>query len=169
MALEELTSGDKLKLGDKSLHVYRMLAQHIGPDNWGISLASRKDATCFLRWIMSLIPDTTIQACYRSATGGRALERRVSSVIFNVYQSIGIEKDDDSRQSLENHGKIDEIRRLSNKKFDESHGVHCNLALTDDYLRPTKHGEYQYLSGVIGISYNPFLERPAYILSSRNC
>ena len=37
------------------------------------------------------------------------MERRVSTVILNVYQSTGIEKEDDSRQSLENHGKLDEI------------------------------------------------------------
>ena len=30
---------------------------------------------------------------------------------------------DGSRQSLENHGKLDEIRRFSNKKFGEGHDV----------------------------------------------
>ena len=52
VALEALTSYDKLKLGDKGLHVYRMLTQHIARDNSGLSLARRKNATCFLRWIM---------------------------------------------------------------------------------------------------------------------
>ena len=40
-----------------------------------------------------------------------------------MYQNAGIEKDDDSRQSLEDHAKIDEIRRFSNKKFNSSHDV----------------------------------------------
>ena len=97
MVLEALTSYDKLKLGDKGLQVYLMLMQHIARDNSGLSLARKKDADCFLRWIMSLIPDATIQACYRSATGGKALEKGVSSVILNVYQSTGIEKADCSR------------------------------------------------------------------------
>ena len=47
--LEVLTSHDKLKLGSKSLEVYQMLVQHIARDNSGLSLARRKDATCFLR------------------------------------------------------------------------------------------------------------------------
>ena len=59
MALEALTSHDKLKLGEKSLQVYQMLVQHIARDNSGLSLARRKDATCFLRWIMSVISNTT--------------------------------------------------------------------------------------------------------------
>ena len=157
MALEALTSYDKLKLGDKGLHVYRMLMQPIARDNSGLSLARRKDAICFLGWIASMIPDATIQACYQSATGGKALEKRVSSVILNVYQSTGIEKEDGSRQSQENHVKLDEIRRLSNKKVEESHDVHRDLALAEDYSRPTKRGEYQYVTAIIGKSKNTFL------------
>ena len=70
---------------------------------------------------MSVIPGATILACHRNATESRALEKRISSVILNVYQSTRSEKDDDSGRSLENHAKIDEIRRFSNKKFDSSH------------------------------------------------
>ena len=55
------------------------------------------------------------------------MERRVSTIIMNVYQSTGIEKEDGSRQSLENHRKLDEIRRFHNKKFEEGHDVHRNL------------------------------------------
>ena len=108
VALEAMTSYDKLKLGGKGRHVYRMLTQHIARDSSGLSLARSKVVTCFLRWIMSMIPGATIQACYQSAAGGKALEKRVSSVIL---------KEDGSKQSLENHAKLDEIRRLSNKKF----------------------------------------------------
>ena len=60
--LETLTSHDKLKLGVKNLKVYQMLMQHVARDNSGLSLARRKDATCFLRWIMSVMTDSTIQA-----------------------------------------------------------------------------------------------------------
>ena len=74
-----------------------------------------------------------------------------------MYQSAGIEKEDDSRQSLENHGKLDEIRRFYNKKLEEGHDVHRKLASAEDYSRPNKRGEYQYVSGVMVIAYNRFL------------
>ena len=89
------------------------------------------------------------------------MERRVSTVILNVYQSTGIEKEDGSRQSLENHRKLDEIRRFYNKKFEEKHDVHRNLASSGEYLKPNKKGEYQYVSGVMGMVYNPFLDSEA--------
>ena len=113
--LEVLTSHDKLKLGSKSLEVYKMLVQHIARDNSGLSLARRKDATCFLRWIMSVITNSTVQMCHQKVTGSKTMERKVSTVILNVYQSTEIEKEDDSRQSLESHGKLDEIRRFYNR------------------------------------------------------
>ena len=135
--LEMLTSHDKLKLGSKNLEVYQMLVQHIARDNSGLSLARRKDATCFLRWIMSVMTDSTVQACQQRAVGSRTKERRISTVIWNVYQCTGIEKEDGSRQSLENHGKLDEIRRFYNKKFKEGHYVHRSLASAKVTRDPT--------------------------------
>ena len=89
-------------------------------------------------------------------------ERKISAAILNEYQSTGIEKEDSSRQSLENHRKLDEIRRFHNKKFEEGHDVHPrNLASAVEYSRPNNKGEYQYVSGVMGIAYNPFLDSEA--------
>ena len=156
--LETLNSYDRLKLGSKKLEVYQALMQHVARDNSGLSLARKKDATCFLRWIMSMMSDSTILACYQRASGSRTVEKRVSTIILNVYQSTGIEKEDGSRLSLENHRKLDEVRRFYNKKFEEEHDVHRNLASPEQYSRLSEKGEYQYVSGVMGIAYNPFLD-----------
>ena len=158
VALEALTSHDKLKLGDKGVLVYQMLVQDIARDNSGLSLARRKDTTCFLRWIMSVITKTTVQLCHQKAMGSKTIGMKVSIVILNVYQSTGIENEESSRQSLESHGKLDEIRRFYTKTFEKGHDVHCNLARAEDYSKPTKRGEYQYVSGVMEIAYNTFLD-----------
>ena len=90
VALEALTLYDKLKLGDQGLHVYQILVQHIARDNSGLSLARRKDASCFLRWIMSVMSNTTVQTCHQRAIGNKTMERRVSTAILNVFQNIGL-------------------------------------------------------------------------------
>ena len=159
--LETLTSHDKLKLSGKNLELYQTLMQHMSRDNLGLSLARRKDATCFLRWIMSVMTDSTILACQQRAIGSKTVERRISAVILIVYQSTGIEKEDGSKQSLESHRKLDEIRRFYNKKFQEGLDVHRNLASSGEYSKPNKKGEYQYVSGVMGTAYNPFLDSEA--------
>ena len=159
--LETLTSHDKLRHGGKNLEIYQMLMQHVARDNSGLSLVRRKNATCFLGWIMSVMTDSTIQACQQRAIGSKTMERRISAVIVNVYQSTGIEKEDGSRQSLENRRRLDEILGFFKKKFEEGHDVHRNLASAGEYSRPNKKGEYQYVSGVMGIAYNPFLDSEA--------
>ena len=118
--------------------VYQMLVQQTARDNSGLSLARRKDATCFLRWKISVMSDNTAQTCHQRAIGSKTMERRVATVILNVYQSTGIAKGDGSRQSLENHGQVDEIRSFSNKKFGEYHDVHRNLALAEKILDAQK-------------------------------
>ena len=66
---------------------------------------------------MSVMTNSTVQACHQKAIGSKTMDRIVSTVILNVFQSMGIEKEDESRQSLENHGKLDEVRRIHNKKI----------------------------------------------------
>ena len=39
--------------------------------------------------------------------------------------------------------------------------MHRNLASAENYSRPNKGGEYQYVSGVMGIAYNLFLDSEA--------
>ena len=49
---------------------------------------------------MSVITDTTVQTCHQKAKRSKTMERRVSTVILNVYQSTEVEKEESSRQSL---------------------------------------------------------------------
>ena len=103
---------------------------------------------------MSVTPDAVIQSCYEKATKNRALENRFSSVFLSVCQNHRIDKICDSRQSLD---KIDKIRMFSKKSFASSHDVHRAMVVVEECSKPTKCGEYQYVSGVIGMSYNPIL------------
>ena len=90
MALWALTLHDKLKLGDKGLRVYQTLVQHIARDNSGLSLTRRQGATCFLRWMISVMSDTTVHLCHQRAIGSKTMERGVSTIISNLYQSTVI-------------------------------------------------------------------------------
>ena len=127
VSVEDITSGVRMKLGDKGLHHYRMMTQYVARDDSGLSLTWSKDATVFLRWIMSVIPDAVIQAGHRRATNNRALENRVSSVIPNEHQNAGTEN-------------IDEFRRFSNKKFDGGHDVHCAIIEAEEDSKPFQTG-----------------------------
>ena len=90
-----------------------------------------------------MMTDNTVLACQQRAVGSKTMERRISAVILNVYQSTEIEMEDGSRQSPESHRKLDERRRFYNKKFEEGYDVHRNLTSPGEYSKPNKKGEYQ--------------------------
>ena len=64
--LEDLTSWDKLKFGDKGLHFYWMLLQYDARDDTGLSLATRKDATRFLDGLCQFYSRTIFDQCPRN-------------------------------------------------------------------------------------------------------
>ena len=64
---------------------------------------------------------------------------------FGYVPEVGMEREDQSRQSLDNHVKIGEIRRFCNRKFESSHDVHRPPMKAKDYSKPCKRGEYQYV------------------------
>ena len=69
-------------------------------------------------------------------------------------------------EELEPIRKIDEIRRFSNKELrlaKESMGA---LPKSSEYCGPIKNKLYSYVSGIIGIAYNPFLSEEYAIASS---
>ena len=53
--------------------------------------------------------------------------------------------------------KIDEIRRFSNKKLELTKESMGALPKSTEYCGPNRKKSYSYVSGVIGIAYNPFL------------
>ena len=46
-------------------------------------------------------------------------------------------------------------------KYEDSTTRKSKRDMTEDYSQPNKRGEYQYVSGVMGIAYNPFLDSEA--------
>ena len=60
-------------------------------------------------------------------------------------------------EELEPMRKIDEIRRFSNKELRHTKESMGALPKSSEYCGPIKKKSYSYVSGVIGIAYNPFL------------
>ena len=58
---------------------------------------------------------------------------------------------------LEPMKKIDEIRRFSNKELRLSKEPMGALPKFKEYYRPIRTKSYNYVSGTIGIRYNPFI------------
>ena len=77
--------------------------------------------------------------------------------LLDMQQSKPMRVNMKEPEELEPMKKIDEIRRFSNKELrltKESMGA---LPKSSEYCGPIKKKSYSYVSGIIGIAYNPFL------------
>ena len=77
--------------------------------------------------------------------------------LLDMHQSKPMRVNMKEPEELEPMAKIDEIRRFSNKELrltKESMGA---VPKSSDYCGPIKKKSYSYVSGVIGMAYNPFL------------
>ena len=77
--------------------------------------------------------------------------------LLDMQQSKPMRVNMKEPEELEPMRKIDEIRRFSNKELrltKESMGA---LPKSSEYCGPIKKMSYNYVSGIIGIAYNPFL------------
>ena len=72
-----------------------------------------------------MIIDTTNQVCHQKAMGSKTNGTRVFTVILNVYQSTGIEKEETSRQSLGAMGSLMKYEGSSTRNSRK--GMTCNV------------------------------------------
>ena len=77
--------------------------------------------------------------------------------LLNIYTSKPMRVNIKEPVELEPMKKIDEIRRFSNRELRFSKESMGALPKSSEYCGPIKKKSYSYVSGIIGIAYNPFL------------
>ena len=77
--------------------------------------------------------------------------------VLDMQQSKPMRVNMKEPEELDPMRKIDEIRRFSNKELRLTKESMGTLPRSSEYCGPIKKKSYSYLSGIIGIAYNPFL------------
>ena len=120
--------------------------------------AKRRDALCFIRFMVEQISVPALNTCVNMLREG---DERVKALLLlallDMHQSKPMRVNMKEPEELEPMRKIDEIRRFSNKELrltKESMGV---LTKSSEYCGPIGRKSYSYMSGIIAIAYNPFL------------
>ena len=123
-----------------------------------VACAKRRDALCFIRFMIEQISVPALNTCVKMLKEG---DERVKALLLlallDMHQSKPIRVNMKEPEELEPMRKIDEIRKFSKKEFrltKESMGA---LPKSSEYCGPIRKKSYSYVSGVIGIAYNPFL------------
>ena len=78
--------------------------------------------------------------------------------LLDIHQSKPMQVNMKEPVELEKTKKIDEIRRFSNKDLRLTKEPMGALPKCIEYCGPIRKKSYSYVSGIIGIAYNPFLK-----------
>ena len=123
-----------------------------------IAFAKRRDALCFIRFMVEQISIPALNTCVKTLREGDARAKALLLLaLLDMHQSKPMRVNMKEPEELEPMRKIDELRRFSNKELrltKESMGA---LPKSSEYCGPIKKKLYSYVSGVIGMAYNPFL------------
>ena len=123
-----------------------------------IACAKRRDALYFIRFIKEQMSVPALNTCVKMLKeDDERAKTLLLLALLDMQQSKPMRVNMKEPVELEPIKKIDEIRKFSNKElrfFKESMGA---LPKSSEYCGPIRKKSYSYVSGIIGMAYNPFL------------
>ena len=123
-----------------------------------VACAKRRDALCFVRFMIEQISVPALSTCVKML---REDDERAKALLLlalsDIYQSKPMRVNMKEPEELEPMNKFDKIKRFSNKELRLSKESMGALPKSSEYCGPIRMKSYSYVSGVIGIAYNPFL------------
>ena len=154
----EYDSEERKRSKEEKVFLMTSMRDLITQKGAAVACAKRRDALCFVRFMIEQFSVPALSTCVKMLREG---DERVKALLLlaflNIYQSKPMRVNMKEPVELEPMRKIDEIRRFSNKELrltKESMGA---LPKSSEYCGPIRKKSYSYVSGIIGIVHNPFL------------
>ena len=134
----------------------------ISRDDSAIAWAKRKDALCFVRFVVDRIPTTVLEECIKTILqGGVDCERNFLRALLELYQDMPLPIPSKESKDMESYRRLEEVRRYSNKELKVSRESIEAVRGQKDYATLGKLKSFQYVSGISRMAYNPFVYEEA--------
>ena len=147
---EEYDSEERKRSKEEKVFLMTNLRDLIVQEGAAVACAKRRDALCFIRFMMEQISVPALNTCVTMLREG---DERAKALLLLAQMRVKMKEPEE----LEPMRKIDEIRRFSNKELSLTKESMGALLKSSEYCGPIKKKSYSYVSGIIGIAYNPFL------------
>ena len=155
---EEYDSEERKRSKEEKVFLMTSMRDLIIQEGMAVACAKRRDALCFIRFMIEQVSVPALNTCVKLLREG---DERVGALLLlallDIHQSKPMRVNMEEPVEPEPMRKIDEIRTFLNKELrltKESMGA---LPKSNEYYGPIRKKSYSYVSGVIGIAYNPFL------------
>ena len=134
----------------------------ISRDYSAIAWAKRKYVLCFVRFVVDRIPSPVLEECVKAnRQGGVDRERNFVRALLELYQDVPLLKPSKEINDLESYRRLEEVRRYADKELKVSRESNEAVREQKDYATLGKLKSFQYVSGIPGMAYNPFVDEEA--------
>ena len=163
LCLIGLTSGEynseerKRSKGEK-VFLMASVRDLITQEGAAVACAKRRDALCFIRFMIEQISVPALNTCVKMLReGDEQAKVLLLLALLDIHQSKPMRVNMKEPVELEPMKKIDEIRRFSNKEMKLSNESMGALPKSGEYCGPIWKKSYSYVSGIVGMAYNPLI------------
>ena len=158
----EYEASNDLKSKKLELELMKALRALISKDDSAIAWAKRKDALCFVRFVVDRIPTPVLGECIKIIRQkGVDCERNFLRALLELYQDLPLIVPNRESNDMESYRKLEEVRRYSNKELKVSRELIETVRGQKDFATLGKLKSFQFVSGIPGMAYNPFVNEEA--------
>ena len=114
----EYEASNDSKLREQQLELMEALRALISKDDSAIAWAKRKDALCFVRFVLDRIHNPVLGECIKIIRQkGVDCERNFPRALLELYQDMPLTVPNRESNDMESYRKLEEVRRYSNKEL----------------------------------------------------
>ena len=114
----EYEANNDSKSEEQQLELMEALRVLISRDDSTIAWAKRKDALCFVRFVVDRIPTPVLEECIKTIRqGGVDREQKFLRALLELYQDIPLLIPNKEPNDMESYHRLEEVRRYSNKEL----------------------------------------------------
>ena len=158
----EYEANNASKSKEEELELMEALRMVTSREDSAIAWAKRKDALCFVRFVVDRIPTPVLGECIQTIRqGGLDGERNFLRALLELYQDMPLAISNKESNDIESYRRLEEVRRYSNKELKVSRELFEAVRGQKDYATLGKLKTFQYVSGIPGMAYNPFVNEEA--------
>ena len=114
----EYEASNDSKSREQELELMKALRALISKDDSAIAWAKRKDALCFVRFVVDRIPTPVLGECIKIIRQkGVDCERNFLRALLELYQDMPLTVPNKESNDMESYRRLEEVRRYSNKEL----------------------------------------------------
>ena len=158
----EYEASNDLKSKEQELELMEALRALISKDDSAIAWAKRKDALCFVRFVVDRIPTPVLGECIKSIRQkGVDCERNFLRALLELCHDMPLVVSNRELNDMDSYRKLEEVRRYSNKGLKKNRELIETVRGQKDFATLGKLKSFQYVSGIPGMAYKPFVNEEA--------